>query len=62
VGHESEVAEPGDYARKTLGLQDVIMTRGADGAAAGPSLAEHLGEAAGELDRLARLSPEGKVG
>jgi len=27
----------------------------------GPSLAEHLGEAAGELDRLARLSPEGKV-
>src|SRR5581483_6269006 len=32
VGHESEVAEPGDYVRKTLGLQDVIMTRGADGA------------------------------
>jgi phenylpropionate dioxygenase-like ring-hydroxylating dioxygenase large terminal subunit len=141
VGHESEVAEPGDYARKTLGLQDVIMTRGTDGtvrlllnrcahranlvceaergnaksfrcpyhgwtykntgeligfpfnqgyggkgtieselslapvprtashqgfvfgsmAADGPSLAEHLGEAAGELDRLARLSPEGKV-
>jgi fatty-acyl-CoA synthase len=141
VGHESEVAEPGDYVRKTLGLQDVIMTRGADGAvrlllnrcahranlvceaerghaksfrcpyhgwtyrntgeligfpfnqgyggkgtieaelslasvprtgshqgfvfgsmaADGPSLAEHLGEAAGELDRLARLSPEGKV-
>jgi phenylpropionate dioxygenase-like ring-hydroxylating dioxygenase large terminal subunit len=141
VGHESEVAEPGDYARKTLGLQDVVMTRGADGvvrlllnrcahranlvceaergnaksfrcpyhgwtyrntgeligfpfkagyggkgtieselslaavprtgshqgfvfgsmAADGPSLAEHLGEAAGELDRLARLSPEGKV-
>jgi phenylpropionate dioxygenase-like ring-hydroxylating dioxygenase large terminal subunit len=141
VGHESEVAEPGDYVRKTLGLQDVIMTRGADGTvrlllnrcahranlvceaergnaksfrcpyhgwtyrntgeligfpfnqgyggkgtieaelslvavprvaehqgfvfgsmtADGPSLAEHLGEAAGELDRLARLSPEGKV-
>ena len=141
VGHESEVAAPGDYVRKTLGLQDVIMTRGADGevrlllnrcahranlvceadrgnaksfrcpyhgwtyqntgeligfpfnqgyggkgtieaelalaavprvaghqgfvfgsmAADGPSLAEHLGEAAGELDRLARLSPEGKV-
>ena len=141
AGHESEVAEPGDYVRKTLGLQDVIMTRGADGevrlllnrcahranlvceaergnaksfrcpyhgwtykntgeligfpfnqgyggkgtieaelslaavprvaehqgfvfgsmAADGPSLAEHLGEAAGELDRLARLSPEGKV-
>jgi len=141
VGHESEVGEPGDYVRKTLGLQDVIMTRGADGAvrlllnrcahranlvceadrgnaksfrcpyhgwtykntgeligfpfnqgyggkgtieselslasvprtashqgfvfgsmaADGPHLAEHLGEAAGELDRLARLSPEGKV-
>jgi fatty-acyl-CoA synthase len=141
VGHESEVAEPGDYVRKTLGLQDVIMTRGVDGevrlllnrcahranlvceaergnaksfrcpyhgwtyrntgeligfpfnqgyggkgtieselslapvpriashqgfvfgsmAADGPSLAGHLGEAAGELDRLARLSPEGKV-
>ena len=30
-------------------------------AADGPSLAEHLGEAAAELDRLARLSPEGKV-
>jgi phenylpropionate dioxygenase-like ring-hydroxylating dioxygenase large terminal subunit len=141
VGHESEVAQPGDYVRKTLGLQDVIMTRGTDGAvrlllnrcahranlvceaergnarsfrcpyhgwtykntgeligfpfnqgyggkgtieselslasvprtdshqgfvfgslaADGPGLAEHLGEAAGELDRLARLSPEGKV-
>jgi len=32
VGHESEVAEPGDYVRKSLGLQDIIMTRGADGA------------------------------
>jgi fatty-acyl-CoA synthase len=141
VGHESEIAEPGDYVRKTLGLQDVIMTRGADGAVRlllnrcahranlvceaerghaksfrcpyhgwtyrntgeligfpfnqgyggkgtieaelslasvprtgshqgfvfgsmavdGPSLAEHLGEAAGELDRLARLSPEDTV-
>lgn len=30
-------------------------------AADGPSLVEHLGEAAGELDRLARLSPEGEV-
>jgi enoyl-CoA hydratase/carnithine racemase/phenylpropionate dioxygenase-like ring-hydroxylating dioxygenase large terminal subunit len=30
-------------------------------AADGPSLAEHLGEAAGELDRLARLSPDGEV-
>jgi fatty-acyl-CoA synthase len=141
VGHESEVGQPGDYVRKSLGLQDIIMTRGADGqvrlllnrcahrgnlvceaergqaksfrcpyhgwtytntgeligfpfnqgyggkgtietelslarvprtashqgfvfgsmAGDGPGLAEHLGEAAGELDRLARLSPEGKV-
>src|SRR5690348_4767013 len=30
-------------------------------AAEGPSLIEHLGAAAGEIDRLARLSPEGKV-
>jgi phenylpropionate dioxygenase-like ring-hydroxylating dioxygenase large terminal subunit len=139
VGHESEVAQPNDYVRKTLGLQDVIMTRDKDGqvhlllnrcahrgnqvcddlkgnasafrcpyhgwtyrntgellgypynqgyggknrvdlrmgavprvasyrgfvfgsfAAEGPSLEEHLGAAAGELDRLARLSPEGEV-
>ncbi len=27
----------------------------------GPSLVEHLGAAAGEIDRLTRLSPEGKV-
>jgi fatty-acyl-CoA synthase len=27
----------------------------------GPSLAEHLGDAAGEIDRLVQLSPEGKV-
>jgi phenylpropionate dioxygenase-like ring-hydroxylating dioxygenase large terminal subunit len=27
----------------------------------GPSLVEHLGAAAGEIDRLARLSPEGEV-
>jgi len=27
----------------------------------GPTLAEHLGDAAGEIDRLVRLSPEGKV-
>jgi phenylpropionate dioxygenase-like ring-hydroxylating dioxygenase large terminal subunit len=141
VGHESEVAQPGDYVRTSIGMQDVIMTRGADGqvhlllnrcahrgnlvceagrgnsrsfrcpyhgwtyrntgeligvpfnqgyggkaaieralslarvpriglhrgfvfasmAADGPDLAEHLGEAAGELDRLARLSPDGQV-
>jgi phenylpropionate dioxygenase-like ring-hydroxylating dioxygenase large terminal subunit len=139
VGHASEIPEPGDYVRKTLGLQDIVMTRDRDGAihllvnrcahrgnlvcddargnsgsfrcpyhgwtyrntgeligypyregyggrdkldlslahvpradsyqgfvfgsfaAAGPALAEHLGAAAGELDRLARLSPEGRV-
>jgi phenylpropionate dioxygenase-like ring-hydroxylating dioxygenase large terminal subunit len=141
VGHASEVREPGDYVRKTVGLQDVIMTRASDGAvhlllnrcahrgnlvceadrgharsfrcpyhgwtyrntgeligfpfnqgyggsgtieaelslarvprvdshrgfvfasmaSDGPSLAEHLGEAAAELDRLARLSPAGEV-
>jgi len=139
VGHESEVAQPNDYVRKTLGLQDVIMTRSEDGAVNlllnrcahrgnqvcddvkgnskafrcpyhgwtyrntgellgypynqgyggktrtdlrmgsvprvasyqgfvfgsfatdGPTLEEHLGAAAGELDRLARLSPEGKI-
>jgi phenylpropionate dioxygenase-like ring-hydroxylating dioxygenase large terminal subunit len=141
VGHVSEVRQPGDYVRKSIGLQDVIMTRGSDAdvhlllnrcahranlvceaergnsksfrcpyhgwtyrntgeligypfnqgyggkgiieaelslakvprvashqgfvfasmAADGPSLAEHLGEAAGELDRLARLSPDGEV-
>jgi fatty-acyl-CoA synthase len=27
----------------------------------GPSLAEHLGDAAGEIDRLVRLSPEGRL-
>ena len=139
VGHESEVANPNDYIRKTLGLQDVVMTRSKDGqvhlllnrcahrgnqvcddakgnsssfrcpyhgwtyrntgellgypynkgyggkgqldlrmgsvprvasyqgfvfgsfAAEGPTLEEHLGEARFELDRLARLSPEGKI-
>jgi phenylpropionate dioxygenase-like ring-hydroxylating dioxygenase large terminal subunit len=139
VGHTSEVPEPNDFVRKTIGPQDVVMTRDAQGeihlllnrcahrgnlvceaasgnAAAlrcayhgwsyrntgeligypfsegyggpgqldlalgrvprvashrgfvfgsfapdGPSLLEHLGEAAGELDRLARLSPEGEV-
>jgi phenylpropionate dioxygenase-like ring-hydroxylating dioxygenase large terminal subunit len=139
VGHETEIRQPGDYVRKSLGLQDVIMTRGRDGvvrlllnrcshranlvcedlagnaasfrcpyhgwtfdntgellgypfrggyagqtdelsglacvprvasyrgfvfgsfAEEGPSLEEHLGGAAGEIDRLARLSPEGEV-
>jgi phenylpropionate dioxygenase-like ring-hydroxylating dioxygenase large terminal subunit len=141
IGHESEIRQPGDYVRTSIGLQDVIMTRGVDGAVhvllnrcahrgnlvceadrgnaksfrcpyhgwtyrntgeligfpfntgyggkgsiegelslaraarvdshrgfvfaslatGGPDLAEHLGEAAGELDRLARLSPEGEV-
>ncbi|MFF0449910.1 aromatic ring-hydroxylating dioxygenase subunit alpha [Streptomyces sp. NPDC004609] len=138
VGHTSEVARPGDYVRKSIGLQDLIMTRSRDGevnllvnrcahrgatvcedlrgnssafrcpyhgwtydnkggllgypyhqgyggknkldvsmgrvprveayqgfvfasfAPDGPSLKEHLGGAAGELDRLSRLSPEGE--
>jgi phenylpropionate dioxygenase-like ring-hydroxylating dioxygenase large terminal subunit len=138
VGHETEVPQAGDYVRKKLGLQDVIMTRDRDGqlhlllnrcshrgnqvcddakgnsvsfrcpyhgwtfrndgeligfpffkgygqrkldlplgrvprmdtyggfvfgsfAEHGPSLREHLGAAAGEIDRLTALSPEGKV-
>ncbi|MFF4057875.1 Rieske 2Fe-2S domain-containing protein [Streptomyces sp. NPDC001668] len=139
VGHVSEVPQPGDYVRKNIGPQDVIMTRDRDGevhlllnrcahranlvcdapsgnsnsfrcpyhgwtyrnngdllgypynkgyggkgklalglgrlprvashqgfvfgsfASDGPTLTEHLGAAAGELDRLARLSPEGEV-
>ncbi|MFD5257362.1 Rieske 2Fe-2S domain-containing protein [Streptomyces bobili] len=139
VGHVSEVPEPGDYVRKNIGPQDVVMTRDRDGvvhlllnrcahranlvcdapsgnsnsfrcpyhgwtyrnngellgypynkgyggkgkvelglgrvarvashqgfvfgsfAPDGPTLAEHLGAAAGELDRLARLSPDGEV-
>ncbi|WP_433799850.1 aromatic ring-hydroxylating oxygenase subunit alpha [Actinomycetospora sp. CA-084318] len=31
VGHVSEIASPNDYVRKTIGPQDVIMSRGADG-------------------------------
>ncbi|MEU7812839.1 aromatic ring-hydroxylating dioxygenase subunit alpha [Pseudonocardia sp. NPDC049154] len=31
VGHVSEVAQPNDYVRKSIGPQDVIMTRTADG-------------------------------
>jgi fatty-acyl-CoA synthase len=31
VGHVSEIVEPGDYVRKSIGPQDVVMTRGADG-------------------------------
>jgi len=139
IGHASEVPEPGDYVRKSVGPQDLIMTRDRDGglhvllnrcahranlvcedargnsksfrcpyhgwtyrntgeligypyrqgyegngkldlamgrvprvdsyhgfvfgsfAADGPTLAEHLGAAAGEIDRLARLSPDGQV-
>ncbi|MGC1806407.1 MAG: Rieske 2Fe-2S domain-containing protein, partial [Mycobacterium sp.] len=138
VGHETEVPQPGDYVRKRLGLQDIIMTRDRDGilhlllnrcahrgnqvcndakgnasafrcpyhgwtyrndgelvgfpffkgygqrkldlalgrvprvdsyhgfifgsfATEGPSLLEHLGAAAGEIDRLVRLSPKGRV-
>ncbi|MFC4949628.1 aromatic ring-hydroxylating oxygenase subunit alpha [Pseudonocardia sp. GCM10023141] len=140
VGHVSEIAAPGDYVRKSIGPQDVIMSRDAGGevhlllnrcahrgnlvceadkgnsssfrcpyhgwtyrnsgeligypfpqgyggrgkldelglgrvprmavyqgfvfgsfAADGPSLAQHLGDAAGEIDRLVRLSPEGEI-
>lgn len=139
VGHASEIPQPGDYVRKKLGLQDIIMTRDKSGdvnllvnkcahrgnlvcddaagnsssfrcpyhgwtysnkgdllgypyrqgyggrgkldlglgrvprvaeyhgfvfgsfATEGPTLLEHLGDAAGEIDRLARLSPEGTV-
>lgn len=31
VGHETEVAEPGDYVSRRIGLQPVVMTRDADG-------------------------------
>jgi phenylpropionate dioxygenase-like ring-hydroxylating dioxygenase large terminal subunit len=31
VGHESEVPAPGDFVRRQIGLQPVIMVRGADG-------------------------------
>jgi fatty-acyl-CoA synthase len=31
VGHESEVAKPNDFVRKTVGLQDVVMTRDSSG-------------------------------
>jgi phenylpropionate dioxygenase-like ring-hydroxylating dioxygenase large terminal subunit len=139
VGHESEIPQPNDFIRKSLGLQEVLMTRARDGrihlllnrcahrgnevcdaaaghsssfrcpyhgwayrntgeligypfnqgyggkgqldlrlasvprvasyqgfvfgsfAEEGPTLLQHLGAAAGELDRLARLSPQGTV-
>jgi phenylpropionate dioxygenase-like ring-hydroxylating dioxygenase large terminal subunit len=31
IGHDSEVPEPGDYVRRQIGLQPVIMIRGDDG-------------------------------
>jgi phenylpropionate dioxygenase-like ring-hydroxylating dioxygenase large terminal subunit len=31
LGHESEIAEPGDYKTTTIGLQPVIVSRGDDG-------------------------------
>lgn len=31
VGHESEIPEPGDFVRRAIGLQPVILVRGADG-------------------------------
>ena len=32
VGHESEIPHPGDWVRRALGLEPVIMVRDADGA------------------------------
>ena len=140
VGHESEVPARNDYVRKSIGPQDIIMSRGKDGvvrlllnrcshrgnlvcedaggnsssfrcayhgwtfrntgdllgypfrggyaesreeldlglgtvprvasyrgfvfgsfAPDGPTLEEHLGDAAGEIDRLVALSPEGEI-
>src|SRR5262245_53558349 len=31
VGHDSEVPKPGDWVRRTLGREPVIMVRAADG-------------------------------
>ena len=31
VGHESEVPQPGDWVTRMIGLEPVIMVRGADG-------------------------------
>src|SRR5690606_39293663 len=31
VGHESEVPQPGDYVRKNIGPQDLVMTRDREG-------------------------------
>ena len=32
IGHESEIPEPGDFVRRAIGLQPVVMVRGDDGA------------------------------
>jgi len=31
IGHESEVPEPGDYVRREIGLQPIVLVRGRDG-------------------------------
>ena len=31
LGHESEVPQPGDFVRRAIGLQPIVMVRGADG-------------------------------
>src|SRR5882724_840068 len=31
LAHESEVPEPGDYCRKSIGRHSIVVTRGADG-------------------------------
>lgn len=33
VGHDSEIAQPGDYKNTFIGVEPVILTRGSDGAA-----------------------------
>lgn len=32
LAHESEVAEPGDYCRKSIGRHSIVVARGTDGA------------------------------
>jgi len=82
VGHDSEIAQPGDAIRRAIGPRPVTMRRRSDGtvdidgvprvdsirgfvfgslAADGPGLDEHLGDATAVFDRVARLSPTGKV-
>jgi len=67
LGYPFRQGYAGDEAKAALGLGRVARTGSYRGfvfgsfAAEGPTLAEHLGAAAGVLDRLTRLSPEGDV-